>query len=109
MVKKATVAGSTQGPAIADPALVATTSNPALGVVIAAEPFPREIKLANDTPMNHIVSGNYVPAGEIVTVEVRDQDQITRIKTDCQHLMELTPAFAELEVQPLRVIDDAAE
>ncbi|MEJ7808178.1 MAG: hypothetical protein WKG03_19925 [Telluria sp.] len=73
------------------------------------EPFPREIQVANETPMDHIVGGVYVPAGETKPVTVRDQDQITRIQTDCQHLMELTPAFAELEVQPLRVIDDAAE
>ena len=112
--KQAPVAGSVQGPAVADPAQIAESQNNEQNqnqelVEVDSQPFPREVKVVNDSPMGHIVAGVYVPAYESAPVTVRDQDQITRIQTDCQHLMELTPAYAELEVQPLRVVDDAAE
>lgn len=137
--KKAPVAGSVQGPAVIDPANSAGTNQdsatgstgaegagtqegapdttmtleptpaPILAPEAPAEPFPRAVVIVNETPMPHIVAATYVAPGETASVVVRNQDEITRIETDCAHLMELTPAFAELPVQPLRVVDDAAQ
>jgi len=108
--KKAAVAGSVQGPAVADPAQIAASQNEntVLEEVIP-QPFPREIIVANDTPMPYIIAATSIGAGAKVPVLVRNDDEIERIKTDCGHLMSLTPAYAELEEQPLRVIDAAAE
>lgn len=105
--KKAAVAGSVQGPATIDPATI-VESAPATAVDQPdPQPFPREITIVNDTPMNYTVARTYVPAHDRVSIMVRDEDEITRIKTDCEHLMDLAPAHAALEVQPLRVIDAA--
>jgi hypothetical protein len=139
MVRKATVAGSVQGPAVMSPASVAgsqqASGTPEGGTapegekapegdpapegdkapevtpqpVVVAEPFPREIVIVNDTQMNHIVAATLIGPGAQVPIVVRSEDEITRMKTDISHLMELTPAFMELEVQPLRVVDAAAE
>jgi hypothetical protein len=126
--KKVTVAGSVQGPVVMEPATVAGSQEQESGApeggeapegekapevveqpVVAAEPFPREVLIVNDTQMNHIVAATLVGPGETVPVVVRSDDEITRMKTDISHLMELTPAFMALEVQPLRVVDAAAE
>jgi len=108
--KSAPVAGSVQGPAVVDPAQVAESKPEAPAeAAVAAEPFPREVVIVNETPMAHIVAATFIAPGEKVPVVVRNQDEITRMETDIQHLMELTPAFAALEVQPLRVDDAAAK
>lgn len=107
--KKAAVAGSVQGPAVADPAMIAAATNTPAPAVVVPEPFPRKVVVVNDTPMHHIVGGALVAPSSQASLEVRDQDQITRLETDCKHLMELTPAYSGLEVQPLRVVDAAAE
>ena len=129
--KKAAVAGSVQGPAVADPALIAPApkdpaqeraEEPAAAepasiapapkdpapAKVAAEPFPREVIIANDTPVSRIVAAAFIAPGAKVPVVVRNQDEITRIETDIKHLMELNPEFAVLEEKPLRVIDAAA-
>lgn len=106
--KKAPVAGSVQGPAIIQPAENAELPK-VESAVAEVHPFPREVVVINETPMNYSVARAMIGAGEQVKVMVRDDDEITRIKTDCGHIMGLTPAYAALEVQPLRVIDAAAE
>lgn len=137
MAKKAPVAGSTQEPAVSGTAPVALSkpeapadsaaaaasaasvaepkleaaAAPAAPVVVevVAEKFPREVTIINDTPLKFIVAAALIGPGDSVPAVVRNQDEITRIHTDCKHLMSLTPAFAELDPQPLRVIDAAAE
>jgi|GEM_PF-6159850 len=135
MAKKAPVAGSTQEPAVsgtapvalskpeapadstvaaasaapvAEPEAPAAPAAPA-AVEVVAEQFPREVTIINDTPLKFIVAAALIGPGDAVPAVVRNQDEITRIQTDCKHLMSLTPAFAELDPQPLRVIDAAAE
>lgn len=151
MAKKPTVAGSVQGPAVADPALVAatqkapddsgdakapegdttaagasegTTAGDSVSAPVAAAqpsaapetfiapepyPFPREVLIVNDAPMPHIVAGVFIGPYSSAPVTVRDEDHIKRIETDCAYQMELTPAYAELPEQPLRVLDAAAK
>jgi predicted secreted protein len=107
--KKAAVAGSVQGPAVAEPALIAPAPKDPAPAKVVAEPFPREVVIANDTPISRIVAATFIAPGAKVPVVVRNQDEITRIETDIKHLIELNPEFAELEEKPLRVIDAAAE
>jgi hypothetical protein len=107
--KKAPVAGSVQGPAIINLDTSEGSAPETAADQVDPQPFPRQIVIANETPMNYSIGGTYVPAGDGATITVRDEDEITRIKTDCEHLMALSPAHAALEVQPLRVIDAAAD
>jgi hypothetical protein len=36
---------------------------------------------------------------------VGDDDEITRIKTDCEHILSMNEVYAALEVPALRVVD----
>lgn len=95
-------------PVAAAPVVEMKQEAPAV-VEVVAEQFPREITIVNDTPLKFIVAANLIGPGASASGVVRNQDEITRIQTDCKHLMSLTPAYAELDPQPLRVIDAAAE
>jgi hypothetical protein len=67
--------------------------------------FPREVEIVNETPIPYIVGSLHIDAGATVPVLVKGEDEITRMKTDCRYIMEMTPAYALLDPQPLRIND----
>jgi hypothetical protein len=121
MVKKAAgtapAAGSTE-PAdkgAADPALnsadakqgVADGTQGGTATIIeqAAPWFPRLVQIINDTPIPYVVAGQYVAGHERVSVAVNDQDEITRMESDCQQIMSLNDTHRDAEEPALRVTE----
>lgn len=87
MAKKDIAAGSTQEPAV------------------ATQEFPREVSIVNETAMDYVVARTFVGAASSALVSVNDDDEITRMKTDCEQIMSLNDSYAGLEVSPLRVTE----
>lgn len=70
--------------------------------------FPREVVIVNDTAMNYVVARTFVGAGTSAKVVVNDDDEITRMNTDCEQIMSLNDSYKDAEVSPLRVDEIAA-
>lgn len=113
MAKKPLVAGSTQEPAtiitagnlsevVAEGSAAATVMPDVQSETLS---FPRDIFIVNETAMNYVVARKYVSAGATEAVSVNDDDEITRIKTDCEQIMSLNDTYAGMEVSPLRVTE----
>lgn len=74
----------------------------------AAKPkFPRDIVIVNETPTDYVVARTFVAKHSEVKVTVKDEDEITRIKTDCKHITGLLDHAKDAEVDPVRVSDAA--
>jgi hypothetical protein len=96
--QKASVAGSNSEPAAGN-----TEGMGASHEVVAA--FPREVEIINDTAIPFTIARAYIEPRTSVRVMVGDDDEITRIKTDCEHILSMNEVYAALEVPALRVVD----
>lgn len=64
--------------------------------------FPRDVVLVNDSPRDFVIARTPLPANSKASVNVKDEDELTRLKTDCKHLVELLDN-KDAEKAPIRV------
>lgn len=69
----------------------------------AKSKFPREVNIVNDTAFDYVVARTFVGKGTKVPVTVSDEDEVTRIKTDCNHIVGLLDNYKEAKEAPVRV------
>lgn len=65
--------------------------------------FPREINIVNDTAIDYVVARTFIAKGTKVPVTVNDEDELTRIKTDCNHIVGLLDNYKEAKEPPVRI------
>lgn len=67
--------------------------------------FPRLVAIVNDTPIPYVVAGTYVAGHETAHVAVNDEDEITRMKSDCEQIMSLNDTHKDRDEPALRVTE----
>ncbi len=69
--------------------------------------FPRDMTIVNDTAIDYVVARKFVAKNSKATVLVKDEDELTRIQTDCQHIVGLLDNYKEAKLAPVRVEEAA--
>ncbi len=82
---------------------VAGSKEPATN--IDALTFPRLVAIVNDTPIPYVVAGKHVAGHESEHIVVNDEDEITRMKSDCEQILSLNDTHGGAEVPALRVTE----
>lgn len=101
-VKKTPAAGSSE-PAAGTEAVVSLNESEVLAV--ASLTLPRLVEIVNDTPVPFVVAGKYIAGHARVGVAVNSEDEITRMKSDCEQIMLLNDTHQGAEVPALRVAE----
>lgn len=72
---------------------------------VASLTLPRLVEIVNDTPVPFVVAGNYIAGHARVGVAVNSEDEITRMKSDCEQILLLNDTHQGAEVPALRVAE----
>lgn len=75
-----------------------------------APQFPRGMRIVNETAVPYTVGRKLVKPGQSADIDVANEDALTRLKTNCKALVDLSGNYkdADPEKLPLRVEEQAA-
>lgn len=67
--------------------------------------FPRLVAIVNDTPIPYVIGARYVVGHHSEPALVNSEDDITRLKSDCEQIIKLNPEYRGQGTDALRVVE----